>query len=245
MNPVAFELFGISVRWYGILIALALFLATIIMQKRAKKLGIKEDIAVDMVLVCMPVAIVGARLYYVIFNYSYYQGDFIKMINIRQGGLAIHGGVISGLIAGYIFTRIKKLDFWQLADIAAPALVLGQAIGRWGNYFNSEAHGGATDLPWGIMVNGVKVHPTFFYEFISNLIVFGILIYFRDKKKFQGEIFALYAVLYSIGRFFIEGLRTDSLMLGPLRVAQVVSLVAIVFGCGFIFIMRKKSLKRL
>ncbi len=243
MNPVAFEIFGLSVRWYGIMIALGLFLAILVMRKRAKQLGMNEDIIIDIVLVCIPFSIIGARTYYVLFNLSYYGGDFMKMINIRQGGLAIHGGVIAGIIAGYIYTRIKKLEFWKLADIAAPGLILGQAIGRWGNFFNSEAHGGPTDLPWGIMVDGIKVHPTFFYEFIWNLCVFAVLIFYRDKKKFQGEVFALYMILYSIGRFFIEGLRTDSLMLGPLRMAQVISIVFIAIGSLFIVFMRKKGAK--
>ncbi len=243
MNPVAFEIFGLSVRWYGIMIALGLFLAMIVMRKRAHQLGMDEDIIIDIVLVCIPFSIIGARTYYVLFNLPYYNGDFLKMINIRLGGLAIHGGIIAGIIAGYIYTRVKKLEFWKLADIAAPGLILGQAIGRWGNYFNSEAHGGPTDLPWGIMIDGVKVHPTFFYEFIWNLLVFMLLIFYRDKKKFQGEVFALYMILYSGGRFFIEGLRTDSLMLGPLRMAQVISMVSIVIGGLFILYMRKKRLE--
>ncbi len=240
MNPVAFTIFGLTVRWYGIMIALGLFLGILVMRQRARKLGMDDDLIIDIVLVCMPAAIIGARAYYVLFNLPYYDGDFMKMINIRQGGLAIHGGVIAGLIAGFILTRVRKLEFWKLADIAAPALILGQAIGRWGNFFNSEAHGGPTDLPWGIMVDGVRVHPTFFYEFIWNLCVFAILIWYRDKKKFQGEVFALYMILYSIGRFFIEGLRTDSLMLGPLRMAQVISLCAIGLGLGFIVAMRRR-----
>ncbi len=244
MDPIAFEIFGFQIRWYGIFIATGLLFATLIILQRAKKLGIKEDTIIDLVIVCMPSAIIGARAYYVIFNWSYYQGDIMKMINIRGGGLAIHGGVIAGVLAGWIFTRIKRLDFTKLIDICAPGLILGQAIGRWGNFFNSEAHGGPTDLPWGIMVEGQKVHPTFFYEFVWNLMVLGILIKFRDKKKFDGEVFLLYMALYSIGRFFIEGLRTDSLMLGPLRMAQVISTVFIVIGFGSIWAIRRHLSKR-
>lgn len=240
MDPIAFELFGIQIRWYGIFIATGLMLATLLILKRAKHLGFKEDTIIDLVIVCMPSAIIGARLYYVIFNWSYYQGDIMKIINIRGGGLAIHGGVIAGVLAGWIYTRVKKLDFKKLIDIVAPGLILGQAIGRWGNYFNSEAHGGPTDLPWGIIVDGQKVHPTFFYEFVWNLLVLGVLLKYRDKKKFDGEVFLLYMALYSIGRFFIEGLRTDSLMLGPLRIAQVVSASMVIVGFGAIWLIRRR-----
>lgn len=243
MDPIAFQIFGIEIRWYGIMIALGLFLATLLILRRAKTCGFSEETVFDLILICVPAAIVGARLYYVLFNWSYYQGDFLKIINIRGGGLAIHGGVIAGVLAGWIFTRIRKLNFRKLIDIVAPGLILGQAVGRWGNYFNAEAHGGPTDLPWGIMVGGVKVHPTFFYEFLWNLIVLVILLTHRNKKAFDGEVFLLYAVLYSVGRFFIEGLRTDSLMLGSLRVAQIVSLVLILLGTLAIFQIRRRLKK--
>ena len=133
------------------------------------------------------------------------------MINIREGGLAIHGGVIAGIIVGYLFTKKKNLNFWQIADIVAPSLILGQAIGRWGNYINKEAYGTPTDLPWGILVDGVKVHPTFLYESLWNFGIFFFLMLYKNKKKFNGEVFYLYAILYSIGRFFIEGLRIEVL----------------------------------
>lgn len=231
MNPIAFEVFGLQIRWYGILISLGMVLGTLIALRRAKQVGIKQDDIIDLVLIVIPAAIIGARAYYVLFNLSYYQGDFMKMINIRQGGMAIHGGVIGGVIAGYIFCRIKKLNFFQMADLTAPSLILGQAIGRWGNYINQEAHGGPTDLPWGIVVDGVKVHPTFLYESIWNLCVFAFLIKYRNHKKYEGQLFLIYLVLYSVGRFFIEGMRTDSLMMGPFRVAQLLSAsLVIVFG---------------
>ncbi|SHK38779.1 prolipoprotein diacylglyceryl transferase [Paramaledivibacter caminithermalis] len=227
MNPVAFEMFGISVRWYGILISLGMVIGTILALREAKRLGLDENIILDFIIVMIPSAIVGARLYYVIFKWSEYGGDIIKIINIRAGGLAIHGGVIGGVIAGIIFTRVKKIKFLQLADIISPSLILGQAIGRWGNYINQEAHGGPTDLPWGIIVNGVKVHPTFLYESLWDFTVFILLMKYRKNKKFDGAVFYLYLILYSLGRFFIEGLRTDSLMLGPFRVAQLLSLLLI------------------
>lgn len=240
MNPIAFEVFGIAVRWYGILISTGMIIGTILAIRETKRLGLDENLIIDFILVMIPAAIVGARLYYVIFNWSYYNGDVMQMINLRQGGLAIHGGVIGGVIAGLIYARVKDIGFWQLADIISPSLILGQAIGRWGNFVNQEAHGGPTDLPWGIVVDGVKVHPTFLYESLWNFGIFIFLMKYRKNKKFDGELFYLYLILYSVGRFFIEGMRTDSLMLGPLRVAQVLSLSLILI---FTFLLLRKRNK--
>ncbi|MBB6217016.1 prolipoprotein diacylglyceryl transferase [Anaerosolibacter carboniphilus] len=239
MDPVAFELFGLSIRWYGILISLGIVLATLLAIHRAKKENINEERILDLVLITVPSAIIGARLYYVIFNWSYYQGDFFRMINIREGGLAIHGGVIAGIIVGYFFCKYHKLEFWKIADIVAPSIILGQAIGRWGNYVNQEAYGGPTDLPWGIVVDGTKVHPTFLYESLWNFMVCVFLLWYDRRKKFQGELLLLYGILYSVARFFIEGLRTDSLMIGPFRTAQLVSLTTIVVF-GYILFMKRK-----
>lgn len=240
MNPIAFEVFGIAVRWYGILISIGMILGTILAIRQSKKLGWDENLIIDFIIIMIPTAIVGARLYYVIFNWSYYSGDIMKMINIREGGLAIHGGVIGGVIAGIIYTKVKKIDFFELADIIAPSLILGQAIGRWGNFINQEAHGGPTNLPWAITVDGVKVHPTFLYESLWNLIVFAFLIKYRKNKKNNGEVFFLYLILYSVGRFFVEGLRTDSLMLGQFRVAQLLSL-SLVLIFSYVFYRKRKK----
>ncbi|WP_026476364.1 prolipoprotein diacylglyceryl transferase [Alkaliphilus transvaalensis] len=240
MDPIAFRILGIEVGWYGILIGLGMLLAVLVATARAKKENLPDDIIIDLAIIAVPIAVIGTRLYYVAFNWDYY-GQFPReILNIRQGGLAIHGGIIGGVLAGYFFCRYKKIRFWQLADIVAPSIILGQAIGRWGNYINQEAYGRPTDLPWGIMINGVKVHPTFLYESIWNFIVFFFLLYYTKKKKFEGEIFLLYLILYSFARFFIEGLRTDSLMIGPLRTAQVISL-AIILGA---LVMRKYLLGR-
>lgn len=240
MDPIAFRILGIEVGWYGILIGLGMLLAVLVATARAKKENLPDDIIIDLAIIAVPIAVIGTRLYYVAFNWDYY-GQFPReILNIRQGGLAIHGGIIGGVLAGYFFCRYKKIRFWQLADIVAPSIILGQAIGRWGNYINQEAYGRPTDLPWGIMINGVKVHPTFLYESIWNFIVFFFLLYYTKKKKIEGEIFLLYLILYSFARFFIEGLRTDSLMIGPLRTAQVISL-AIIFGA---LVMRKYLLGR-
>lgn len=241
INPVAFEIFGLEIRWYGILMALGMFIGSLIVLQLAKRKGYEENDIIDLILVAIPSGIVGARLYYVIFNWSYYSGDLMKIINIRGGGMAIHGAVIGGLIGGYFFCKYRKLNFFELADFAAPALILAQSIGRWGNYANGEAHGGVTDLPWGILVDGQYVHPTFLYESIWNLGVFIFLITFgRKMKKKHGDIFLMYMGLYSLGRFFIEGLRTDSLMLGPLRMAQVISVVLITISVYLLGVKRKK-----
>lgn len=241
MNPIAFELFGLEVRWYGIFIATAMFLGAIIFLKSTKKAGYIEDDIYDIILYAFPAGIIGARLYYVAFNWQYYAGDIMKIINIRGGGMAIHGALIGGILAGYMVCRHKKLDFLDLIDRAAPLFPMGQAIGRWGNYANGEAHGGPTDLPWAIPVDGQMVHPTFLYESIWNFALFIFLSWYGGKKKFKGELILLYMAIYSVGRFFIEGLRTDSLMLGPIRMAQFISLILIGIAVVLLRIMYKKN----
>lgn len=245
MDSVAFEIFGISIRWYGIILATAMAIALVLATQRSKDKGYGENTITDLALVVMPSAIIGARAYYVLFELDQYGGDIMKMINIRLGGLAIHGGLIGGLLAGIIYTRIKKLNTWQLADIIAPPLILAQSIGRWGNYINREAHGGPTDLPWGIMVDGVKVHPTFLYESLWNLAVFAVLMWLDKHKTFNGETVCWYMILYSIGRFFIEGLRTDSLMIGPLRMAQLISIAFIAIGSAILIYQKRRASSQL
>ncbi len=243
MLAVAFSIFGLEIRWYGLLIASAVLIGTVLALKEAKRKGVKEETLIDMFLFAVPAAIIGARAYYVIFMWDYYSKNPSQILNIRGGGLAIHGVIIAGTLVVIIFAKVRKESFWKLADIVAPSLILGQAIGRWGNFANQEAHGGPTDLPWGIMIDGVKVHPTFLYESIWNLLVFGFLLWYRRKKAtVEGEIYLLYLILYSVGRFFIEGLRTDSLMLGPFRVAQLISLAIIMSG-GAYLIWKKKRIK--
>lgn len=241
MNPVAFEIFGLSVRWYGILISLGMILGVLLAMHRSKKEGISEDRILDIALFAIPAAIVGARLYYVIFNWEYYDGNLRHILNIREGGLAIHGGVIAGVAVGFLVCRHYRLSFTQMADICAPSIILGQAIGRWGNYVNQEAYGRPTDLPWGIIINGTRVHPTFLYESLWNFAVFFFLLRYDKHKKFNGELLLLYAVLYSIGRFFIEGLRIDSLTIGPFRTAQLISILIILAGSFLIYRERNKE----
>ncbi len=230
MNPVAFNLFGIEVRWYGIIISAAMVISVLLAMRNAKKEGFIEDHILDLSLLALPFAVVGARVYYVIFNLELYRGDFFSMFNTRLGGMAIHGGLIGGILGGLIVCFKRKMNILKVADIVAPSVILGQAIGRWGNYVNQEAHGGPTDLPWGIMVDGVKVHPTFLYESIWNLMVFVFLMKIFKNKKFDGQMASVYLIGYSVGRFFIEGLRTDSLMFGSFRVAQLISVFMIISG---------------
>ena len=240
MDPVAFKLFGLEVRWYGILIALGVVIGTILALREAKRRGLNEDTLLDFLLFAIPGAIVGARIYYVVFSWDFYKNNPSEILNLRGGGLAIHGAVIAGVIIALIFSKIRKINFWVIADIVAPSLILGQAIGRWGNFANQEAHGGPTNLPWGILIDGVKVHPTFLYESIWNFFVFLFLMWYRKRAKAEGEVFLLYITLYSLARGLIEGLRTDSLMWGQFRVAQLISAATIIVGVIVFYIIRKK-----
>ena len=229
-DPIAFEIAGIEVRWYGILIAIAMMLAVLISSRRAPSYGIKDEDVLDTALWVLPIGVIGARAYYVLFNLDMYHslGD---ALNIRAGGLAIHGGLIAGMITVYFVCRHKKIRPLNMADLLFPSVALAQSIGRWGNWFNGEAHGGPTNLPWAIVVDGVKVHPTFLYESIWCLFLFFFLSWWgKNKRRAYGQTTALYCILYSIERFFVESLRTDSLMIGPLKQAQVISLCAIIAG---------------
>ena len=241
MDRVAFSIFGIDVMWYGILMALGMIIGTLLAIKEGRRVGIKEDDILDLAIVAIPSGLIGARLYYVIFNWDYYSQNISQILNFRGGGMAIHGALIGGILAGYLFSRYKKMSFFKLADTVIIGMPLAQAIGRWGNFINQEAHGGPTNLPWGIMVNGEKVHPTFLYESIWNIGIFIFLWIFRKKKQYEGEVIVLYTILYSLGRFFIEGLRTDSLMIGPFRMAQVISLVGVIGGIIVHIYLSKKS----
>lgn len=244
MNPVAFSIFGIDIMWYGILISLGVLLGVLIALKECKRIGFKEEDLLDFLLFAIPVGIIGARAYYVAFSWGYYSQNLDQIINIRNGGLAIHGALIAGGIVSVIFCKKRNINPLQILDILMPSVVLGQAIGRWGNFINQEAYGGPTDLPWGIMVDGVKVHPTFLYESTINLLVFIFLMWYRkNRKKNEGEVFSIYLILYSAGRFFVEGLRTDSLMFLNMRVAQLISVASILLGIGLFVYLRKRKEK--
>ncbi|EEA85323.1 prolipoprotein diacylglyceryl transferase [Peptacetobacter hiranonis] len=245
MDRVAFTIFGIDVMWYGVLIATGMLIGIALAIREAKRVGISEDDVLNIAIIAIPVAIICARLYYVIFSWDYYSQNPGEIFNIRGGGLAIHGGLIGGILTGFIYAKVKKLDFFKTADAVMVGMPLAQAIGRWGNFINGEAHGGPTSLPWGIMVDGVKVHPTFLYESIWDFGIFlFIMFYMRKKKTYEGEVIVSYITLYSIGRFFIEGLRTDSLMFGPIRMAQFVSLVGVVGGLILHFYLKNRAKKK-
>lgn len=246
-NPIALHVGGITVRWYGILIAGALVLGMVIAWRRCRRTGLSPDDVTDFFLVLIPGVVIGARLWYVIFEWGYYRGKPSEIAMIWHGGLAIHGGILAGILVGVIFCRVKKITFWDLADTVIPALPLGQAIGRWGNFFNQEAHGVATHLPWAITVNDpamglVQVHPTFLYESLWDVLVFLFLVFIFERRlqRNRGELLFVYFIGYSVGRFFIEGLRTDSLMFFGLRTAQLTSLALIVIGIvGLIWLRRR------
>lgn len=255
LNRVFLEIGSLSIYWYGVIIATGLFLGLYLATKESERLGLQKDIMIDLVVFAAPIAILFARIYYVIFEFDAYRGQpWWKFIAVWEGGIAIHGALIGAVLTGIVFAKVKKVSFWQIADIAAPSIILGQAIGRWGNFMNQEAHGGPISqaayenfhqyLPNFIMdqmcINGVMYYPTFLYESIWNIIVFTILILMRKYNPLRGEIFLSYITLYSVGRVFIEGLRTDSLYFGPLRQAQLLSIVLIV-GAIIIIIIRRKS----
>ncbi|MDX1978110.1 MAG: prolipoprotein diacylglyceryl transferase [Pseudanabaenaceae cyanobacterium bins.68] len=243
-GPVMLDLGWLQIRWYGFLIAIAVLLGTWLAQSLAKKRQVNPDLMLDLVTWLILGAIPAARAYYVLFSWSKYAHQpWYHILAIWEGGIAIHGGILGGVVAAWLFARKHQVSFWQLADLVAPCLVLGQAIGRWGNFFNSEAFGAPTDLPWKLFIppdhrppeffQQAYYHPTFLYESLWNLGVFGLLIaifYYLPQAQ-RGTLAMVYMIGYSLGRFWIEGLRLDSLMLtGELRIAQVVSLLLIVLG---------------
>jgi phosphatidylglycerol:prolipoprotein diacylglycerol transferase len=245
-DRVAFTIFGIDIMWYGLLIGIGMVLAVLLACKRAKRHGLSDDRMLDIALWSIPAGVIGARIYYVIFQWDQYKDNLKSIINIREGGLAIHGGILVGVGLAFILLKfVWKEDVLGYVDLFMPSIALGQAIGRWGNYFNQEAYGCETKLPWGMLVNGKFVHPTFLYESIWCLLLCIFLVWLADsgRKKFKGQILCLYLILYSVERFFVEGLRTDSLMIGPLRQAQVISLVLIALGCVLWIILSKKNSK--
>ena len=243
-DPVLVTIFGIDIMWYGALIGTGFLLAIMISYCRAPKFGIDRDFILTLTIWIIPSALIGARLYYVIFSWENYAGDFAKIIDIRSGGLAIHGGIIAGVITGGFVCRHYKINMPELADTVFPTVALAQAIGRWGNFFNSEAHGGPTDLPWAILVDGQYVHPTFLYESLWCFALFIFLIWLdrSGRRKFPGQLTLLYGMLYSIERTFVEQLRTDSLMIGPFKQAQVLSIcVFITCLAAYIFLQKQQK----
>lgn len=249
-GPEIVSIGPLTLRWYGLLIASAVLIGVALSQYLAKKRDIDPEKVGDLVIWLVIAAIPSARLYYVLFEWQTYAAQPGDILAIWKGGIAIHGAVLGGTLAAWIFARLNRLSFWQLSDIVAPSLILGQAIGRWGNFFNSEAFGRPTDLPWKLFIPLANrpatyrefeyFHPTFMYESLWNVGVFALLLglFFwgqkvnsRTPNKLKaGTLFLVYMIAYSTGRLWIEGLRTDSLMIGPLRIAQLVSLGGIALG---------------
>lgn len=242
INPVAFSIFGKDVYWYGIIIAVGLILAFLWAVYASKEEELPKDTLTDLLIIGLPVAIICARAYYVIFSWNTYKHDWTDIFKIWEGGIAIYGGIIGAFLAGLIYSKVKKIAFYKLADLAAPCFLIGQAVGRWGNFINVEAYGSQTDLPWRmeILAKGIAVHPTFLYESLWNVAGFVILALLRKKKPFEGFIFYAYLLWYGLGRVWIEGLRTDSLMLGNLRISQLVAGVCIIVS-GVIILMKWKN----
>ncbi len=251
LDPVAFTLGPLTVYWYGLIISLAILIGMMWAIYEGKKRGIDPDTFVDMLIIIIPVAILCARLYYVIFSWSSYAGHPVDAFKIWEGGLAIHGALIGGVMTAYLLTRKQKVPFWLLADVVAPSIMLGQIMGRWGNFFNQEAYGSEVSksflenlhLPDFIInqmyINGAYYHPTFLYESLWNVVGLVLVLLYRRSNQRVGESFLLYVIWYSVGRFFIESLRTDSLMFFGLKTAQLVSL-ALIIGSVIVWIYRRK-----
>ncbi len=249
INRVAFTLFGVPIYWYGVLIGLGVLLAIAFALSQAPRFGLDADRMIDVIVIGLVCGVIGARVYFVIFDTTLEYNTFFDLINLRGGGLAIYGGVIFGFLGALLGCKLRKVPVLPMFDLTAMGFLVGQCLGRWGNFFNQEAFGNNTALPFGMLspattaylaanqavlaAEGVTVypaqpvHPTFLYESLWCALGFLLLFCYRKKRKFNGEIALFYIMWYGLGRFFIEGLRTDSLMVGPLRVSQVVAAASV------------------
>ena len=254
MNRVAFNIFGFNVYYYSLCILLGVIVAYILITREGKKQGLQKEFISDLIFYTLIIGILGARVYYCVFNLDYYLANPSEILKIYNGGLAIHGGVIAGLIFVYFYTKKKNVSFIKILDIVAPAVIIAQSFGRWGNFFNQEAHGGITTyqnlknmhIPEfiinGMHIEGKYYYPTFFFESIWCLMGFIILMIARRNKNLRkGFQISFYFIWYGIGRFFIEALRTDSLMFFNLKIAQIVSLIGIIIGIIIIVTNRNKK----
>lgn len=254
MNPILFDLGIIKIYWYSVFIFLAILIGGAIVLKEAKKFNIPENFMLNLFFWIIPVSLIGARIYYVIFNWSLYANDFISVFKVWEGGLAIHGGIIAGLFFAIIYTKKYKVNTLFILDFMVVGLLIGQTLGRWGNFFNGEAHGGIVAyetlkkfLVPEFIIDGMKIggnyyQPTFLYESLWCLLGFILILVIRRLKYIKiGQITCCYFIWYGIGRFFIEGLRTDSLMFGDFRVAQLISLLMILVGTVLMFILGRGS----
>ena len=242
ISRIAFHIFGMPIYWYAILIVLAMSIAVLFAKKDDGKYGIHFENVVEMLMIAIPISIICARIYYVIFHWERYATDLLQVFQIRRGGLAIYGGIIGAILTSLLYCRCKKINVLDMLDYMIPYLALGQAIGRWGNLMNLEAYGTtATHLfRMRIQENGIpiEVHPTFLYESITCFLIFIILFILKNKRKWKGQLLSIYFICYGIIRFLIEGLRADSLMLGPYRISQIVSILLVIIGTITIFYKR-------
>lgn len=264
------SIFGFEIAFYGIIIGLGVVSGILLAAHLAKKTGFDVEIIYDFALYAVTFAVIGARLYYVAFSWDSYKDDLWSIFNLRGGGLAIYGAVIAAILTAIVYTKIKKFSFWTLADIGAPCLILGQIMGRWGNFFNREAFGGYTNnlfamqLPIDAVnvsdvtremmdhikvidgISYIQVHPTFLYESLWNLGVLIFLLVWRKHKKFQGEIFFMYLFGYGVGRFWVEALRTDQLLIPgtEFAVSQLLAAVLVILSSGFILWNYRKVAKK-
>ncbi|MBF7123902.1 prolipoprotein diacylglyceryl transferase [Pediococcus pentosaceus] len=259
LNPIAFNLGGIQVHWYGIIIASAVMLATILAVQEAKRRRIDPDSIYDLILWALPVAIITARMYYVIFEWGYYQNHVDEIVRVWDGGIAIYGALIGAGIVVYLFCRANWIPVWLMLDIIAPVLIMAQGIGRWGNFMNQEAFGRITSLTFlqslhlphfiiqQMLIDGAYRQPTFLYESLWDILGFIVLMSLRHKKHLfkQGEVFLSYVIWYAFGRFFVEGMRTDSLMLLGIRVSQWLSVILFIGAIGILVFRRKSMRERL
>ncbi len=259
VNKTAFSIFGLNIQWYGVIIAVAILLAITFGLSQTKKFGLNSDRVIDCVIGGVIGGIVGARLYYVVFSWEQYSQDWKSIFNIREGGLAIYGGIIGSLLVALIIAKIRKVKILPLLDIVGMSFLIGQGIGRWGNFTNQEAFGSNTDLPWGMSGGTIQsriltmiengntslttkelVHPCFLYESLWCIVGFVIIYLYSKHRKFDGQLFLMYLGWYGLGRAFIEGLRTDSLMLGNIKVSQVLAILLVVVAIVLLVVFTSK-----
>lgn len=248
--PYSFTLFGLDIYFYGVIITMGFILAALYCAKRAPEFGLTSDNLYELVIWLIPICIIGARLYYVLFKLDYFVANPDKIFALRDGGLAIYGGIIAGIITGIVWCKVKKLRVFAVADLTAFGLLIGQAVGRWGNFINREAFGAQTDIfcRMGLTVPGFEtlyVHPTFLYESLWNFVgLIALHIWSKKgKRKYDGQIFWLYILWYGLGRAWIEGLRTDSLYIGTtdIRVSQLLAAVSAIAALVVLIINAKKQ----
>lgn len=254
MDSIMFSIFGIDIRWYSLLILIGIVIGVLLLEREAKKFKYPKDLIFNMCFWTIIIGIIGARLYYVLFNFSYYKSNLLEIFAVWNGGLAIHGGLIAGAITVIFFAKKYHLNFLKLLDMAAPSLILAQAIGRWGNFFNGEAHGIATTYTHlqellvpefiikGMNIGGIYYLPTFYFESLWCLLGFIVLLIIRRRKYIKiGATTCIYLMWYSLGRIFIEAWRTDSLMLGGFKVAQIISIILFLTGLVYLIYLSRKG----